>query len=285
MRNCGKNLLKPNNSPTLNWAPIDTQSINLRRPRLSCRPVNSSLRLLLPNSSPQLITKVKNLRKEKEGYILLKLPALRKCGKNICKPNFSPNLQLGSNWHTINQSPKDLLLLSTGYLKSWLISTEFIITTVHKSLESTQGKKQWIFSSSCRPWRNCGYNLCKPNIFPNLPQPSIGLQLTHNQIPKASPLLSAANLKSWVISIEFITTSIHKHLESMQENKQWIFSSGCYLYKPNCFPNLQNLQLCSNSQTTKSPKDLAYLYKWFESVIAPSSIDFVTASELTATHQ
>lgn len=96
-------------------------------------------------------------------------------------------------------------------------------------------------------------NLCKPNIFPDLPQPSIGLQLTHNQSPKASPLLSVANLKSWVISIEIITTSIHKHLESMQE-KQWLFSSGCYHYKPNFFPSLQNLQLCSNSHTTKSPK-------------------------------
>jgi len=81
-------------------------------------------------SSPQLITKVLNLRKEKKRGIFSSSCRLYGTARRIFgNPIFSPNLQMGFNSHTINQSPKNSLLLSAGYLKSCLISTEFIITT------------------------------------------------------------------------------------------------------------------------------------------------------------
>ena len=167
-------------------------------------------------SSPQLITKVLNLHKEKRGVYSPQAAGFAGLREEYSETQFFPPTFKGASTDTqsINQSPKDSLLLSAGYLKIRLIPTEF------KSWIYARKKKQWIFSSSCRPWRNCGKNLCKPNFSQTSHNPQSGSNWhTINQSPKASLLLSAANFKSWVISIEFITTTIHKNLESIYARK------------------------------------------------------------------
>ena len=136
-------------------------------------------------------------------------------GRIFGNPIFSPNLQRGFNWHSINQSLSKGLASLVGRLSKILIDSYWI-----QVLNLRKEKKQRIFSSSCRPWRNCGKNLCKPNFSQTSHNPQSGSNWhTINQSPKASLLLSAANFKSWVISIEFITTTIHKNLESIYARK------------------------------------------------------------------
>ena len=78
-------------------------------------------------SSPQLITKVLNLHKEKRGVYSPQAAGFAELREEYSETQFFPPTFKGASTDTqsINLSPKDSLLLSAGYLKSWLIPTEF----------------------------------------------------------------------------------------------------------------------------------------------------------------